>query len=64
MSGDLMDGKSYIKFLRDIESCSDQRLREVYLAVVDEMDKRSWEKRKVKDAVESLSELESDWGMA
>ena len=56
-----MDGKSYIKFLRDIEICSDQRLREIYLAVVDEMDKRSWEKRKVKDVIESLSELEDDF---
>lgn len=58
-----MDGKSYIKFLHDIQNCSDKRLKEIYYSVVDEMDKRSWHKRAVSRAVEALSEVENDWGM-
>lgn len=59
-----MDGNAFKKFQHDIRTCSDKRLKEVYLAIVDEMDKRSWERRNVKKAVEAMSELENDWGMA
>lgn len=56
-----MDSNSYKKFLFEIQHCSDQRLREFYDSIVDEMEKRSWEKMQISDLVETISELESDW---
>lgn len=58
-----MDGTSYKKFKQDILNCSDRRLKEIYNDVVDEMDKRSWKRKQVSDTVESISNIESDWGM-
>lgn len=55
-----MTSDSFKRFMYDIQSCSDLRLQEVYTAVIDEMEKRSWENRKVNDAVEALYEYDSD----
>lgn len=59
-----MDGNTYKKFLKDIQRCSDKRLKEIYDATIDEMEQRAWHKKQVADTVEALSELENDWGMA
>lgn len=57
-----MTGFEFKKFIFDIENCSDKRLREIYLAVVDEMEERAWFKKEVADIAEAISEVESDWG--
>jgi len=59
-----MTGDSYRNFLRDIQDCSDKRLKEVYGVVMDEMEKRSWEKYKVNETVEALSEFDTYYELA
>lgn len=53
----------YNKFQEEVALCTDKQLREIYNIVVDEMDRRSWEKRSVADLSQKMSKLENDWGM-
>lgn len=56
-----MNGDSYKKFLHDIQNCSDQKLKQLYNSVVDEMDKRSWNKKHASDVEKNSTNLENDW---